>query len=141
MAADENCVFCKIVSGEVPSLAVWRGQSAYCFLDINPLSEGHILLVPTEHYGRLQEMPATAVAEVCSALPQLGAALRAATNAPGFNVLLNDGKPAGQVVGHVHFHLIPRMEGDGLGYRWRTGQYSAGRDKELQSALRDALGE
>ena len=140
MAGDPNCVFCKIVAGQIPALTVESTEAALAFLDIGPLAEGHLLLIPKSHYGRLEDLPADLAGEVCRLLPRLGQALTQVTEAPAYNVLQNNGRLSGQEVPHVHFHLIPRSEGDGLGYRWHPKSYAEGRAEELQRRLREALG-
>lgn len=140
MAADPDCVFCKIVAGLIPSQAVLQTEAALAFLDVGPLSDGHLLVIPRDHYGRLEEMPAAVVSEIGGLLPRLGQALVQVTGALGYNVLQNNGRVAGQVVPHVHFHLIPRAEGDGLGYRWHPQSYPEGRADELRRRFLAALG-
>ncbi len=140
MTAHRDCVFCKIVAGEIPSHNVLTTEAARAFLDVGPLADGHLLLIPTEHYERLEEMPTEVAAEVCGLLPRLGRALLQVTGSPGYNVLQNNGAVAGQVVPHVHFHLIPRVEGDGLGYRWLPQSYREGRAEALHREFQAVLG-
>ena len=134
-----DCIFCKIVAGQIPCMQVYGDDDCLAFLDIGPLAQGHLLLIPREHFGRLEEVPPEALAKVCSVLPRLGSALVDVTGAAGYNVLLNNGAVAGQEVPHVHFHLIPRVEGDGLGYRWNRTAYAEGRIEELGGQLRAAV--
>ncbi len=139
MATEPDCIFCKIAAGQIPANTVLETDRAMAFLDIGPLSEGHVLVIPRDHFGRLEEMSAETGAHLGSLLPTLGAALVRVTGAAGYNVLQNNGRMAGQVVPHVHFHLIPRAEGDGLGYRWHPKSYAPGRAEELHTRLRAAL--
>jgi histidine triad (HIT) family protein len=140
MARDPNCVFCKIVAGEIPAAVVYEDEAVFAFLDVGPLAEGHLLVIPRDHYARLAEdLPADQCALIVSKLPMLGRALREATGADGFNLLCNQGAVAGQEVPHVHFHLIPRKPGDGLGYRWNAGAYPEGRAQEVLAAYKGAL--
>jgi histidine triad (HIT) family protein len=140
MGADPNCIFCRIAAGEIPAALVHETEQVVAFLDIAPLAEGHLLLIPRAHFARLEEVPGEVAAALASELPRLGRAVRQVTGAQGYNLLVNDGKVAGQEVEHVHFHLIPRAPGDGLGYRWIPGSYRDDRARELQSAYREALG-
>ena len=140
MAADPDCVFCKIVAGDIPSHGVLRTDSCLAFLDVGPLADGHLLLIPLEHYRRLEDMSAEMVADLCGRLPELGRAVVRVAGADGYNVLQNNGRVAGQVVEHVHFHLIPRRADDGLGYRWLPKSYPQGRAEQLRDQLRAALG-
>ena len=139
MPRDPNCVFCKIVSMELPAAVVYQNQSIMAFLDVNPLAEGHLLVIPREHYGQVTQMPPDQCAELLSPVPKLGRALVEITGAGGFNILINQGQVAGQVVPHVHCHLIPRKPDDGLGYRWNAGTYAKDRDAELAAAFQQAL--
>ena len=139
MADDSDCIFCRIIRKELPCSAVFEDDAMLAFVDIGPLAEGHLLAIPKQHYAKVSDVPAEVMAAVAAHLPRLGRALKAVTGAAGFNVLVNEGKVAGQEVGHVHFHLIPRGAGDGLGYRWNPTKYSPGRMDELATQYRKAL--
>lgn len=136
---DPNCIFCKVVASEIPAAVVYESESILAFLDVAPLSEGHLLVVPREHCSRLHDLSAAACAEIGSVLPKLGRAVLDVTGAEGFNILQNNGEAAGQVVDHVHLHLIPRRMDDGLGYRWNAGEYAAGRADALAVQYRALL--
>jgi histidine triad (HIT) family protein len=139
MTRNSDCVFCKIVSVEIPASVVYEDESLICFLDHNPLSPGHLLIVTREHYVKLTELPSDVSSKVGSVLPLAGRALLEVTGAKGFNVLCNEGAVAGQLVQHVHFHLIPRFEGDKLGYRWVAGSYEEGKAAQLTDAFQQAF--
>jgi histidine triad (HIT) family protein len=139
MRRDPDCIFCKIVSNQIPAGIIHEDESCIAFLDVNPLAEGHVLVIPREHYGSPVDMTPETCAALFSVVPRLGRVLVDVTGAQGFNVLLNSGQVAGQVVPHAHCHLIPRKHGDGLGYRWTAGKYPPGRDQEVLQAYRDAL--
>lgn len=139
MRSDPNCIFCKIVAKQIPASIVHETDAIIAFLDVNPLAPGHLLVIPREHHERIVDMPGEALGQLTAALPSLGRALLDVTGAAAFNVLQNNGTAAGQVVPHVHFHLIPRESDDGLGYRWNAGSYPPGRDGELAIAFRSAL--
>ncbi len=139
MSRDPECVFCKIVAGAIPALVVHEDETALAFLDVNPLAPGHVLLVPKDHYAALVDMPPETVGAMTRLLPQLGRAALAVTKAQGFNVLLNNGKVAGQVVEHVHFHVIPRRPDDALGYRWPAGKYAEGEAEQIHKGILQAL--
>ncbi len=126
-ASKSDCIFCKIVAGEIPSAKLYEDEHVLAFMDINPLAEGHVLVIPKVHYETLDEMSADDVAALTRCLPGLVRAVRSAVHADGLNVLQNNGRVSGQVVMHVHIHLIPRVPGDGLGYRWPAGKYAEGR--------------
>lgn len=140
MVRDPNCVFCKIVAVEIPAAVVYENQSIIAFLDVNPLADGHLLVVPREHFCGLVEMSMESCSNLFACIPTLGRALMKVMQVDGFNVLVNEGRVAGQVVPHVHCHLIPRAPVDHLGYRWEAKTYEKGRDAELASAYQTALG-
>lgn len=139
MSADTDCIFCKIVSGQIPATKILETDAAIAFLDIGPLADGHLLLIPKTHYGQIDEMPADQAAALGELLPRLGRMLVQVTGAQGFNVLQNNGQVSGQVVPHVHIHLIPRTPDDGLGYRWNAKSYPPGKAEELADRFRQAL--
>lgn len=126
MSEDQSCIFCRIVGGEIPSMQVLESKHAVAFLDVAPLARGHLLLIPRAHYLTITDMPSEAVSLVTGHVPELVAALMRMDGVTGVNVLQNNGRSAGQVVNHVHFHLIPRRDDDGLGFRWNAGKYAEG---------------
>ncbi|GMV98327.1 MAG: HIT family protein [Phycisphaerae bacterium] len=136
---DPACVFCRIIRGEIPCLKVHEDDAMLAFLDIGPLADGHLLIVPKKHYERLDQMSPDEVAAVARHLPALARAVMSATGRNAYNVLQNNGPAAQQSVGHVHFHVIPRQEGDALGYRWPAGSYPPGRGEELRNRIVAAL--
>lgn len=117
--AQSESVFTKIIRGEIPCHRVFENEHLLAFLDINPLSEGHTLVVPKQQVERLEDLPPQIAAEIGRHLGALARRILATTGAPAYNVLQNNGAAAGQEVPHVHFHIIPRRPGDGLGYRWK----------------------
>lgn len=120
MTSDPDCIFCKIVAGDIPAKVVLDTDSAVAFLDVSPLAPGHTLLIPRNHHTQITDLPSDSAAELAKQLPTLVDAITKATGAEGVNILQNNGSVAGQVVHHVHFHIIPRREGDGLGFRWKA---------------------
>jgi len=134
-----NCVFCRILAREIPAHVILDTPACLAFLDVGPLSEGHLLAIPRRHVERLDQLSEDEAAGLARLLPRLSRAVLGATGAPGLNILQNNGSEAGQVVPHVHFHLIPRRANDGLGYRWNAGRYSAGRVEAVRDALLNAL--
>eukprot|EP00850_Spirogloea_muscicola_P001120 SM000004S14990 [mRNA] locus=s4:601517:602125:- [translate_table: standard] len=110
----DGCIFCKIRDGAVPSHKLLETEHALAFLDAFPMVRGHSLLIPKKHHAFLSDMPPDEAAGFLRELPRLVAAVAAATGAAGVNVAQNNGAAAGQVVFHVHFHVLPRFTGDGL---------------------------
>lgn len=127
-------IFEKIVAGEIPSYKLYEDALVYAFLDIGPLAHGHCLVIPKVCYVTLDEVPDDTAAAIGRVLPRLARAVMAATGAPGYNILQNNGAVAGQEVEHVHFHLIPKYDdGSGLTKSWTPGELTDG------DALRDAI--
>lgn len=139
MNRDPDCIFCKIVAAQIPAQVVHEDQTTIAFLDIGPLAEGHLLVVPREHFTRLSDVPAELASDIGSVLPLLSRALKKVTSASALNILCNEGEDAGQVVKHVHFHLIPRRSGDQLGYRWNAGAYGPGRAAQIAAEFQAAV--
>jgi histidine triad (HIT) family protein len=114
MKTDANCIFCKIVAGQIPSIKLYEDESAFCFMDINPVSKGHLLVIPKEHYDNVFEIPPEAYGSLYATAAKLASAIKAEIDPDGLTILQLNGKAAGQVVPHVHIHLMPRRTGDGL---------------------------
>ena len=117
-----DCIFCAMQRGEIPFAEVFSNEFLFAFMDIGPLNHGHVLIVPKEHYANIFEVPPSLGAEVISAMQGIGKAVMEATGAGGLNVVQNNFAPSGQAVFHIHWHLIPRFEGDGL-LKWTPGKY------------------
>jgi diadenosine tetraphosphate (Ap4A) HIT family hydrolase len=121
---DPACIFCRIVAGEIPASFVHRDHTVSAFLDVRPVTPGHLLVVPDRHHALLADVPDPTWAAVTLVARRLSGALRASElGVAGVNLYLADGETAGQEVPHVHVHVIPRREGDG--FRIATGAVSA----------------
>ena len=134
-----DCIFCSITRGEIPSSKVYEDENVFAFLDIGPLSWGHVLIVPKKHAEAIAELSSGESSALFAAVPKLAAAVIKATGAEGLNVLQNNGAVAGQAVPHLHGHLIPRVAGDGLGYRWNAKKYPEGEMKAWHRKVLDAM--
>lgn len=128
-------IFAKILSGDIPSHKVYEDDHVYAFLDINPVSPGHTLVIPKEPAETLDKLSPEAGAALGAALPKISKAVLAATGASHFNVLQNNGAPAGQSVFHVHFHIIPCHDNGRLQLHWTPGSL----DSDDGVALADAI--
>jgi histidine triad (HIT) family protein len=113
MVMTEDCLFCRIIEGKVPSEKVYEDTAVFAFLDVFPASEGHTLVAPKKHFSKFTDMDAESVASLFEATRKITAAIEEAFSAEGSNIGINDGKVAGQEVPHVHVHVIPRRKGDG----------------------------
>ena len=129
-------IFTKIIRGEIPSQRIYEDEHVFAFLDIAPLADGHTLVVPKRQIEQLHDLPPDEAAHVGRVLGKIGARAVAATGAAGYNVLQNNGAAAGQVVMHVHFHIIPRRAGDGLGFRWNAQQRTPEQLAEMAAKIR-----
>jgi histidine triad (HIT) family protein len=138
MAADD-CIFCKIVAGQIPAARVYEDEVVLAFLDVGPISDGHTLVVPKAHVEKLHDCPPELLGQVGSSLGKVAKVVAAAMNADGYNVLCNNGRAAGQLVGHLHFHIIPRRTGDGVFNRWPAYKYPKGKIDEIAARIRAGL--
>jgi histidine triad (HIT) family protein len=115
-----DTVFAKILRGEIPCHRIYEDANVLAFLDVNPLSRGHTLVIPKEPAATLDQLSDEAAAAIGRVLPRISRAVLAATGARSFNVLQNNGADAHQAVFHVHFHIIPKLDdGSGLGLGWK----------------------
>ncbi len=135
----EHCVFCKMVAGEIPVIRVYEDEAVLAFLDIGPISDGHALVIPKRHCASVHECEPDILAKVGGCLGRIAGAVAKAMNAEGYNILCNNGRAAGQVVDHVHFHIIPRKAGDGVFTEWRSYEYEKGRIEEIAEKIRESL--
>ena len=109
----DDCIFCRIVAGDIPSRTVHEDDDVVAFLDANPLAPGHTLVIPRDHHETLNGLPDDEAAAVFDALHDLTPVVEDAVDADGSNVAFNNGEAAGQEVPHVHGHVIPRFDDDG----------------------------
>ncbi|MBM4243620.1 MAG: HIT family protein [Deltaproteobacteria bacterium] len=107
------CIFCRIVAGEVPAEVVLRDAATVAFLDVSPLADGHVLVVPAAHVARVEDLTEDAAVSLFRAVTRLAGPVRAAVGAAGTTIGINNGDATGQTVPHVHVHIVPRREGDG----------------------------
>ena len=126
---DPNCPFCKIVSGEIPSKKVYEDESFLAFLDINPANAGHTLIIPKQHYQTIISIPEDDLFGLMKVIKRLASAVRETMVAEGLNIHQSNGTVAGQIIPHLHFHLIPRFKDDGFGFGWPHKQLP---DEEME---------
>lgn len=134
-----SCVFCQLIAGVFPAQIIYENETAFAFLDINPVAFGHVLLVPKTHYETLDQMPAEESGKLARILPDLVRSVKDATGAEGVNVLQNNGEVAGQQVGHVHYHIIPRSKGDDLKWNWPAKTVSQDYLVDLRERIATAM--
>lgn len=114
----ENCIFCKIIAGDIPSTTVYEDEDAKVICDISPAAPGHLLVLPKEHASDLTALSDEALARVSLIVKKMVIAVKKGLGADGVNVVQNNGEAAGQTVKHVHIHIIPRFEKDGVHVLW-----------------------
>ncbi len=112
MMRDDNCIFCKIANGEIPSATLYEDEDFRVILDLGPASKGHALILPKEHAANLYELPDELASKAMIVAKKVGTVLAKGLKCDGLNVVQNNGEAAGQTVFHFHMHLIPRYEGD-----------------------------
>ncbi len=131
----EECLFCRIVRGDLPSHMVYEDEYTYAFLDINPVSRGHTLVIPKNHAETLDEMTEEDAAAVFRTVRRLTETVENSLQPDGINLLQNNGKAAGQEVKHVHVHIIPRYGQDGFEFTFNPGTLSDDEAAELRNTL------
>jgi histidine triad (HIT) family protein len=131
-----DTIFSKIIAGEIPCHRVYEDDKVLAFLDINPLSRGHTLVIPKEPAVTIDQLSDESAAAIGRVLPRLSRAVLRATGATAFNILQNNGVGAHQAVMYVHFHIIPKYaDGAGLGIGWPARQLSGAEGKQLAATI------
>ncbi|MHA1723759.1 MAG: HIT family protein [Promethearchaeota archaeon] len=110
--SDNTCIFCKIVQKEIPSKIVFENEDNLAFLDINPITEGHTIVIPKKHYNTLEDLPDDEVFKLFQVVKKVATLLHEKLNIDGYNIVQNNFKAAGQEINHSHVHIIPRTLGD-----------------------------
>jgi histidine triad (HIT) family protein len=139
MADASTTVFSKILDGEIPCHKVYEDEHVLAFLDVGPLSRGHVLVIPRERKAFLHELSDEQSAAIGRVLPRLARAVMKATGTPDYNVLQNNGAAAHQAVFHVHFHIIPKPPGEGLGVSWPAKRLDGEDARALAAEIAAAL--
>ena len=135
----EDCIFCRMAVNQVPVIKLYEDDVVLAFLDIGPLSDGHTLVIPKQHFEKLDQCPAELLGQICSRLGKIAKAVSSAMSSEGYNLLCNNGRAAGQLVKHLHFHIIPRNAGDGVFDRWPAYQYKEGRADIIADKIRKKM--
>ena len=130
----EDCIFCKIISGEIPATKVYEDNDVFAFLDIQPINFGHVLVIPKEHYKDLSVTPKELVCKSMEVVHKLIPVIKKATGADAVNIGINIGENAGQEVFHTHIHIMPRFSDDGYEV-WHSKKTYAEGEMDKMSAL------
>ena len=139
MTREPNCIFCKIVAGEIPSEKLYEDSETLAFMDINPVHDGHCLVIPKEHYPTVFDVAPDAFAAAARTAIKVATAVNAATKPDGLNLIQSNGPGAAQSVQHVHLHVLPRRMQDGLAINWALKPGDRARIAEVAERIRAAL--
>ena len=132
---DENCIFCKLAGGEIPTATLYEDEDFRVILDANPAAKGHALIIPKEHYANLYELDDELAGKVLVLAKKMIAKLTDILGCDGYNIVQNNGEAAGQTVFHFHMHLIPRFKDDGVGVTWKMGELTEEDKNDILSKM------
>lgn len=130
-----ECIFCKIVKGQLPCERIYEDDKLFAFLDINPVNKGHTLLITKDHYEDFLSLPDDLIAYLFQKGKKIAPAVKQGAGANGFNIGINNGPAAGQVIFHCHLHIIPRKNDDGH-KMWSGKQYQEGEIKKYSEKIK-----
>ena len=131
----DDCIFCKIAAGEIPSKTIYEDEKYRVILDLGPATRGHALILPKNHYANLFELPEEDAKEVICLAKKMATIMKDKLGCDGFNLVQNNGEAAGQTVVHFHMHLIPRYENDGQEIGWKPGSPSQDELEEIKKQI------
>lgn len=137
-----ECIFCKIVEGTIPSAKIYEDEHVLAFMNIMPVTEGHVLLIPKKHVENVYEFSEEEASRLFAAAPKIANALKAEFKLAGMNLLQNNGAHAGQTIFHFHLHFIPRYDqtdGFQLGWETKESEYTLGRIQDIAAAISEKL--
>lgn len=132
---DNNCIFCKIAAGEIPSKTIYEDDKFRVILDLGPATKGHALILPKNHYANLYELPEETAGDVMKLAKKMATVMTEKLGCQGFNLMQNNGETAGQTVFHFHMHLIPRYNDDGQKIAWAPQNVEAEELKNIKDFL------
>ena len=133
----ENCIFCKIANGEIPSATLYEDEDFRVILDLGPASKGHSLILPKSHAANIYELSDEMAAKAMILAKKMATAMTAALKCDGFKIVQNNGECAGQTVFHFHMHLIPRYKNDKSGFGWKPGKLTDEDRDEILEKLKE----
>lgn len=142
MTHDPNCIFCKIINGDIPSAKVFENEDVYAFLDISQVTKGHTLVIPKHHEQDIYNLQPDTASKLFSSIPKIAQSIKEKFNPIGLNLLNNNEEAAGQSVFHYHVHLIPRYgKGDGFGAVWKehSEEYTSEELAEIAKTIADGI--
>lgn len=135
---DENCIFCKLANGDIPTATLYEDDDFRVILDAGPAAKGHALIIPKEHYANLYELSDELAAKVLVLAKKMITKLTDILGCDGYNIVQNNGEAAGQTVFHFHLHMIPRYKDDGVGVTWKVGELKEEDKEELLAKMKES---
>ncbi|MBC5745019.1 HIT family protein [Lachnospiraceae bacterium MD308] len=132
---DNNCIFCKLANGEIPTATLYEDEDFRVILDANPASKGHALIIPKEHYANLYELEESLAGKAMILAKKMVAKMTDVLGCDGYNLVQNNGECAGQTVFHFHLHLIPRYKDDGVGLGWKLNELTETDREDILSKM------
>lgn len=135
----DDCIFCKIANGEIPSTTIYENDDFRVFFDISPASKGHCLIIPKQHFDNIFDLDQETAGKLFALATVVARALKDELQCEGMNIVQNNGTIAGQTVFHFHLHLIPRYTGDTVNVGWKPGEADMEALSELAQAIRKAI--
>ena len=135
---DENCIFCKIIKKEIPAHIIYEDEHTLALLDIKPVSPGHTLVIPKDHYENIFTAPEETLVRMIQTVKKVSHGIKDGLSIENMNISINNGADAGQVIFHSHIHLVPRSKGDGLKL-WPGGAYKDGEAQKILEQIKNAL--
>lgn len=140
MKNQQDCIFCKIIAKQIPASIVYEDNYVIAFLDINPVAKGHCLVLPKQHYERIEDIPNDLLKEFIVRVKKIAVTLVKAVGKDSFNIVVNNGKAAGQLIFHSHWHIIPRINNDGVSIEGhKLYKYEEGEKEEIVKSFNDIL--
>lgn len=136
MMRDENCIFCKIAAGEIPSATLYEDEEFRVILDLGPASKGHALILPKEHYRNLFDLDERLASKALVLAKKMVNQMKDVLECDGYNIVQNNEEVAGQTVFHFHMHLIPRYQGDQVGLGWHMGELTEEDKEEILNKIK-----
>ena len=132
---DDNCIFCKLANGIIPTNSIYEDEDFNVILDLGPATKGHAIILPKDHYKNLYELPDETASKVMKLAKKMAIQMTDKLGADGFNLVQNNNEVAGQTVFHFHMHLIPRYDDDGQAINWVPGKPSAEELAEIKKII------
>ena len=133
---DDNCIFCKIAAGEIPSATLYEDEDFRVILDLSPASKGHALIIPKEHYRNLFDLEDGLASKALVLAKKMTVKLKDILECDGYNIVQNNEEAAGQTVFHFHMHMIPRYKDDKVGLGWHMGKLTEEDKEEILNKLK-----